>query len=122
RFEPATREGVPIPAKVRFAVSFTEPVSEDPARAACPLPDETRDPDSGVCASPDAAESSEPAEETIEIYVPGERRPLRTRLSGAEVRELPGAFGDPFRAIEALPGVVPIASGVPYFYVRGAPP
>ncbi len=122
RFEPATREGVPIPAKVRFAVSFTEPVSEDPARAACPLPDETRDPESGVCASPDAAESSEPAEETIEIYVPGERRPLRTRLSGAEVRELPGAFGDPFRAIEALPGVVPIASGVPYFYVRGAPP
>jgi hypothetical protein len=35
---------------------------------------------------------------------------------------MPGAFGDPFRAIEALPGVTPIASGLPFFYVRGAPP
>jgi hypothetical protein len=38
------------------------------------------------------------------------------------VRLLPGAFGDPFRAVEALPGVTPLASGVPFFYVRGAPP
>lgn len=37
-------------------------------------------------------------------------------------RDLPGAFGDPLRVLEALPGVVPIASGVPYAYVRGAPP
>jgi hypothetical protein len=35
---------------------------------------------------------------------------------------MPGAFGDPFRAIEALPGVVPMQSGLPYFYIRGAPP
>ncbi len=38
------------------------------------------------------------------------------------MRQLPGAFGDPFRAIEALPGVTPIVSGVPFFYLRGAPP
>ncbi len=37
-------------------------------------------------------------------------------------RDLPGAFGDPLRILDALPGVVPIASGVPYSYVRGAPP
>src|SRR5687767_15318294 len=43
-------------------------------------------------------------------------------LARAEVRQLPGAFGDPFRAVEALPGVTPIVSGLPYFYVRGAPP
>jgi hypothetical protein len=35
---------------------------------------------------------------------------------------MPGAFGDPVRAIEALPGVTPTVSGVPYFFVRGAPP
>jgi hypothetical protein len=35
---------------------------------------------------------------------------------------MPGAFGDPFRAIEALPGVTPLVSGIPYFYIRGAPP
>jgi hypothetical protein len=39
-----------------------------------------------------------------------------------EVRRNPGAFGDPVRAVEALPGVTPVASGLPYFYVRGAPP
>ena len=35
---------------------------------------------------------------------------------------MPGAFGDPFRAIEALPGVMPLVSGLPYFFIRGAPP
>ena len=38
------------------------------------------------------------------------------------MRQLPGAFGDPFRAVEALPGVTPIITGLPYFFVRGAPP
>ncbi|MDH5494018.1 MAG: TonB-dependent receptor, partial [Myxococcales bacterium] len=44
------------------------------------------------------------------------------RLSLRELRELPGSFGEPYRAIDSLPGVVPIVSGVPYVYVRGAPP
>lgn len=35
---------------------------------------------------------------------------------------MPGAFGDPFRALEATSGVTPVLSGFPYFYVRGAPP
>jgi hypothetical protein len=35
---------------------------------------------------------------------------------------MPGAFGDPFRAVEAVPGVSPLVSGLPYFFVRGAPP
>lgn len=43
-------------------------------------------------------------------------------MSSASVRQLPGAFGDAFRAVETLPGVTPIISGLPYFYVRGAPP
>jgi hypothetical protein len=43
-------------------------------------------------------------------------------LSRAQARELPGAFGDPLRAIDALPGVVPTISGLPIFFIRGAPP
>jgi hypothetical protein len=35
---------------------------------------------------------------------------------------LPGAFSNPFNAIESLPGVTPTLSGAPYFYVRGSPP
>jgi hypothetical protein len=59
--------------------------------------------------------------ETVEVR--GARpEPGGQQLRGPEVREVPGAFGDAFRAIEALPGVVPLVSGLPYFLVRGAPP
>jgi hypothetical protein len=58
-----------------------------------------------------------------EVSVRGTRREIgQTTLSANDVREMPGAFGDPFRAIDALPGVIPLQSGVPYFYIRGAPP
>ncbi len=43
-------------------------------------------------------------------------------VANESARDLPGSFGDPLRILDALPGVVPIASGVPYVYVRGAPP
>jgi hypothetical protein len=35
---------------------------------------------------------------------------------------MPGAFGDAFRSVEAFPGVTPMATGLPYFFIRGAPP
>ena len=58
-----------------------------------------------------------------EVDVHGTRREIgQTTLSATDVREMPGAFGDPFRAIEALPGVAPVVSGLPFFYIRGAPP
>jgi hypothetical protein len=58
-----------------------------------------------------------------EVSVRGTRREIgQTKLPASDVREMPGAFGDPFRAIEALPGVMPLLSGLPYFYIRGAPP
>lgn len=64
-----------------------------------------------------------PPPAVLEVTVEGERAPPEAKsFSREEVRQLPGAFGDPFRAIEVLPGVTPIASGVPFFYVRGAPP
>lgn len=40
----------------------------------------------------------------------------------ASARDLPGSFGDPLRVIDSLPGVVPLTSGLPYTYIRGAPP
>ena len=43
-------------------------------------------------------------------------------MARADIRLVPGAFGDPFRAIDSLPGVIPTISGLPYFYIRGAPP
>ena len=52
----------------------------------------------------------------------GKPTPATDTFAKAEVRQLPGAFGDPFRAIEVSPGLTPVLSGLPYFYVRGAPP
>ena len=45
-----------------------------------------------------------------------------TRVPAEEARDAPGTIGDPLRVLDAMPGVVPIASGLPYGYVRGAPP
>lgn len=57
------------------------------------------------------------------IEVRGTRAgPGTPTLSRAQARELPGAFGDPLRAIDSLPGVVPTISGLPIFFIRGAPP
>jgi TonB-dependent receptor-like protein len=51
-----------------------------------------------------------------------ETAPTEQHLAQREVARMPGAFGDAFRAIEALPGVTPIASGLPHLFVRGATP
>lgn len=108
-FEPATRDGQPVAATIRFEISFHAP--EPPP----PEPEQT----SGTNAENKANVPQAP----IEVLVRGTAlAPAVSSFSRAEVRQLPGAFGDPFRAIEALPGVTPIASGLPFFYVRGAPP
>jgi len=111
RFEPATRDGKKIVAKIRFELTFREPE---------PLPA----PELPSAAPSEPTPSQPKVEESYEVVVEGERaEPGRTAsLSRAEVREIPGTFGDPFRAIEALPGVTPIVSGLPFFFVRGAPP
>ena len=46
----------------------------------------------------------------------------RTSLRGAELNQIPGTFGDPFRVITALPGVGTVFSLVGYPVVRGTSP
>ena len=119
RFEPARRDGNPVPARIRFEVRFREPPPPAPSEQPAPELEPTTTPGPAVTpVSPPAR-----AQEQIEVTVYGHRRsPAARTLTRAEVRELPGAFGDPFRAIEVMPGVTPIVSGVPYFFLRGAPP
>ena len=112
-FEPARRQGQAVAARIRFEVRFREPIAEEADRAAAMPP------------TPEAhaPQKTPAAQGPTEITVYGERKaPGVSTLTRAEVRQLPGAFGDPFRAIEGLPGVTPIVSGIPFFYVRGAPP
>jgi TonB family protein len=127
RFTPATREGVAIAAKIRYEVSFVEqrtPVPEEPPPGPGPGPPPGAAKGTTVPPAGGAPVGEpEPQDEAIEVTVQGLKHPPSvTSLRRAEVRQLPGAFGDPFRAIEILPGVTPIVSGLPFFYVRGAPP
>ena len=111
RFTPARRGDTPVAARIRARVAFHQEEEEPPAAASVP-----------VAPAPTQAPKPAPAP-PLEVTVRGDRREVgQTTLSAHDVREMPGAFGDPFRAIEALPGVVPVVSGIPYFYIRGAPP
>jgi TonB family protein len=121
RFEPALRNGRRTAVLIRFAVSFLASRDDRQETLSRTSPTDTRLANSH--AADNAAEAIAPPPEPIEVVVTGQRSaPAVSSLSRSEVRQLPGAFGDPFRAVEALPGVTPIASGLPFFYVRGAPP
>jgi len=112
RFSPARRADSPVAAKIRARVEFHQP----------PLPETPPEPPAPPTATP-MPPPVPAAEAPIEVTVRGARREIgQTTLSAADVRAMPGAFGDPFRAVEALPGVTPVVSGFPFFYIRGAPP
>ena len=60
-----------------------------------------------------------------EIVIVGEQHReevSRITLRGAEIKEIPGTFGDPFRVIQALPGTASIVALLPFPVVRGASP
>ncbi len=118
KFEPATRAGVAVRVRIRMQVEFRPP---EPAPVEAPPSDDSAPPSDAQGAPPN--KKTNPAK-PVEIQVRGVKvEPSRTAsLSRAEVRQIPGTFGDPFRAIEIMPGVTPIVSGLPFFFVRGAPP
>jgi TonB dependent receptor/TonB-dependent Receptor Plug Domain len=112
-FAPARHGELAVSAKIRVLVRFED---ERPSAA-------ERLAHSEHAERPDAAVGTVSSDiPSAEVVVYGVAPDLKTTLTRAEVRTLPGAFGDPFRAIETLPGVTPMVSGLPYFYVRGAPP
>ena len=115
-FAPALRRGVSVGARIRARIRFHQ---EEPSVAPKAIGSPAGQ--APVPAGPAAPQTTiEPASE-VNVY--GKRKEIgQTTLSATDVREMPGAFGDPFRAIEALPGVMPLISGLPFFYIRGAPP
>jgi TonB family protein len=110
RFAPATRDDVPVPARIVATVGFHAPPL--PAPPSEPEPPPTR----GATPSP-------PPSPSFDVSVKGEREePSTIHIPRTETRLVAGAFGDPFKVVEALPGTAPWLSGLPYYYVRGAPP
>jgi len=123
QFTPAMRGGKPITAKIRFAITFRAPPPEpaEPAEESEDTPSASPPSNTAPGGPQKPQKPKEP--EPVEVVVRAQRPPPSAKtMTRAEVRQLPGAFGDPFRAIEVMPGVTPIVSGLPYFYVRGAPP
>ncbi len=120
QFQPALRRGVPVRARIRVEVGFHPPESHEAEPPEEPAGSTTKDDSRSRARAP----AAKPAAKPIEIQVLGVKPdPSRTAtLSRAEVRQIPGTFGDPFRALEIMPGVTPIISGLPFFFVRGAPP
>ncbi|HEY6461175.1 MAG TPA: TonB family protein, partial [Polyangiaceae bacterium] len=124
QFTPARRGTTPVAARIHARVRFHQEESPStPSPTAVP-PAAPGTPATSPAPPPAlASTSSVVLEVPEEVNVHGARHELgETTLSAADVREMPGAFGDPFRAIEGLPGVIPVVSGLPYFYIRGAPP
>ncbi|MBL8608156.1 MAG: energy transducer TonB [Myxococcales bacterium] len=118
KFEPARRGDSAVAARIRVQVDFSPPVTAPDPPDGPPASPTAPAPASSASARPAGAPS---VIEDVEVV--GARKEVgQTTLGGGEVRQLPGAFGDAFRAMEALPGVTPILSGLPFFYVRGAPP
>jgi len=122
RFSPATRDGATVDARIRFVVRFTPPRVEL-------APERERKPAAATPVVPLASRApSHPVRRgkqtnVLEVTVTGERPEAAVVSMGrSDVEQMPGAFGDPFRAIDALPGVTPIVSGLPFFFIRGAPP
>ncbi len=108
RFEPAMRDDVPTAARITATVDFHGPA---PARPAPPDP------------IPPSPPAPAPSGAPVVVSVRGEREELDTiHVPRTETRFVPGAFGDPLRVVEALPGMAPWLSGLPYYYVRASPP
>ncbi len=118
KLKPALKDGVPVSARVRLRLRLvaaappSEPEAAPAARAPPPATETIR-------GDEDRAAAIDAYGARAEVKpVPVTAKKLRLE----EMRELPGAFGDPFRVLDTLPGVVPVLSGLPYVYVRGSPP
>jgi TonB family protein len=115
RFVPAHRGEMNVAARVRMRIEFHEPVPVVPDESLMTKPVESQ--------PPKPAPPPPEIKGVDEVQVRGARQEAgKTTVGGGEVRQVPGAFGDAFRMIEALPGVTPVISGLPFFFVRGAPP
>jgi len=122
QFEAATKDGEPIASRVSVRFLISSPKAAPAANAPKPVPkqkDSSQKDERKEDAEQKSAEKELAYGATAHIEKP---RPDLRRLETQELRELPGAFGDPFRAIDTLPGVTPYTNALPYVYVRGAPP
>jgi hypothetical protein len=106
-FEPATRDGNPVPSEVQVELRIRH-APQDNAQVATMLEP-----------APPQVEKELVFSETAEVDA---RAQERIKLELAGIRNIPGTLGEPFRTLALMPCTVPIVNGQPYVYVCGAPP
>jgi TonB family protein len=126
RFAPATRDGVPIPSRIRFRYRITPPA---------PPPSEEVGEQEETTDETTEEQATEEAPEIAEVETEADLRPLgiearvervepgaveRITLQAEELTTVPGTFGEPLRVVATLPGVVRSPFGLGFFLVRGA--
>ena len=115
-FAPALRHKTPVASKIHFLVRY-EPTLDAESETT------TETPPAVPAGRSLPTRRKHANNQELEVTVTGVRNvQVSTRITRAEAREVPGTFGDPLRAVETNPGVVPIYTGVPFFFIRGAPP
>jgi hypothetical protein len=128
RFTPAKRGGKAIISRIRFLVHFEPETLQNLSVPTAKNNTGTEIPPSVRLTNPSPVDKSvrsdgKMTQKPLEVTIVGQRPEVAVASMGrTDVEQMPGAFGDPFRAIESLPGVIPIVSGMPFFFIRGAPP
>jgi TonB family protein len=123
-FEPATRDGVPIAARIRFSYTFDAPPA--PPAPAPSIPPPVAPAQESPAPPPDAPPA--PASEALapeEVVVKGAsapKEPTRRTLTAEEAQFTAGGRGDALVALESMPGVghAPPFTGLLIF--RGSSP
>ncbi len=129
-FTPATRDGAPIRARIRYRYVFTvtlvamppdDPYGADDAEVIEPRPEEV----AATVAPPPVRELAD--RELANYSATGDvEGPIRDgashRVEGPALTQMAGTRGDALRAVELLPGIGRPAFGLGVLIVRGSPP
>jgi TonB family protein len=120
-FEPATRDGAAVAAKIPFRFQFEAPAPAAPEPApAAPPPPSAPAPAQAATKAPEVPET-----EALDIEVEGQRpprEPTQRTISGEEITKIPGTNGDALRSIQNMPGVARVGAFDGALIVRGSSP
>ncbi len=120
RFRPARVDDEVVAARIRARLRVRDPAPPAPTASEQAPPSEQRP--AQLPPSPYAQVDEEEEGLGVTAIVDRSVTPEEgRRLSFERAREIPGTFGDPFRAALLTPGVTPFLSLLPFFYLRGAP-
>lgn len=117
-FSPATKDGVPVPARIKYALVFrAAPPPPPPAPpAANPVPEAA--PAKDVAAAPAEDQATFGAHAVTDAPP---REATARSMTSSEISAM-GTRGDPIRAVELLPGFARTGIGMPLPIIRGSAP